>query len=190
MLAKQAGFSESEARTISKANEAIDYGKTDPLTIVGGKDIRKQYHGFEADREQARLDALAAGDLTTLGARLHHFQDTFSHENFGAQFGHAFLLNPHAPDKMSNAPEKAVKAALGTFEILSKKAAELGKKGFGAPDQNLLMTLAKADANVTDYDPKTKTLSIEVGKGDALSVAKDLAGQGYKVAIDGVPYNY
>lgn len=44
--------------------------------------------------------------------------------------------------------------------------------------------------DVTNYNPGTNTLTLEVDKGSAEGLAKDLAAKGYKVSIDGVPYNY
>ena len=179
-LAKQAGFSEEEARAIAKADNDVDHGKTSPFR---SSENRRLYHGFEADRGQARGASLSANDLITLGQTLHHFQDTFSHEGFGAGMGH--FWSGHGPDILSNDVGKAVEAALQTFAILSKKAVERGEEGFGAPDMNLLRSMAIRDANVLDYNPATNTLTLEASKGDAQALAEDLKKQGYTVAIDG-----
>jgi len=184
-LAKQAGFTEEEARTIAKADNDMDHGKTSPLRIgSAGEENRRLYHGFEADRSQARNASLSANDLITLGQTLHHFQDTFSHEGFGTGTGH--FWSGHGPDILSNDVSKAVDAALQTFEILSKKATERGEEGFGAPDVNLLRAMAVRDANVLNYNPATNTLTLEASKGDAQALANDLKKQGYTVAINGV----
>jgi RHS repeat-associated protein len=188
MLAKQAGFTETEARTIAQADTDMDKGKTRPTKMIGGADERRDFHGFGADRDLARDAALASGSLVELGQRLHHFQDTFSHEGFGADQGHFWA--GHRPDKTSKDPAKAVEAALQTFDILNAKAAEMGAQGFGAPDQDLLEAMAKANADVKDYDPASNTLTLETSKKKASQLAEDLAAQGYKVSIDGVPYNY
>lgn len=183
-LAKRAGYTEDEARTIATANNAVDSGSTSPFTILGGADVRRLYHGFEADRAGLEQSALAAGSLEELGARLHPFQDSFSHEGFGATFGH--LAAGHKPDILSNDPAKAVGAAMGTYGILSQKAAEMGKHGLGAPDQQLLGALAGADANVENYDTAAGRLTVSVGtEEEAKKLAANLKAQGYKVKING-----
>jgi hypothetical protein len=90
------------------------------------------------------------------------------------------------PDKTHTDPEKAVRAAMGSFDILNQQAAAMGKQGFGAPDQGLLGAMAEADANVLDYDPSVNSLTLEVDAGKAQGLAKSLKKQGYTVAIDGV----
>jgi RHS repeat-associated protein len=186
-LAKQAGFSEAEARTIARANVDMDSGRTRATKPFFGKDERRNYHGFGADQGAADTSARGAPDLTTFGKRLHHYQDTFSHDGFKPRVGH--LWAGHEPDKTHNDPAKAVRAALGTFDILSQKAAEMGMNGFGVPDQGLLGALALANADILDFDPRTGSITVEVDNGGVLAVAKALKEQGYTVYIDGAEYN-
>ena len=85
---------------------------------------------------------------------------------------------------------KAVDAAKQTFDLLKQKAAGKGLRDHGTPDDTLLEALARQDGNILYHDPCEKVVSIEVGSGSPIGLAKILAGMGYKVGIDGVPYNY
>jgi len=178
-LARQAGFSESEARTIAKANNDTDIGKTGPLKA--SPHTRKMWHGFEVDQRTAKDAARRADNLVGLGIALHHFQDTFSHEGYGAMFGHGWTTKP---DKTSTNPGKAVDAALQSFEVLEEQAAKRGKDSFGAPDAGLLNALGEYDATVIKYNPSSGSLAVSAS--DAHGLANALKKQGYTVAIDGV----
>ncbi len=180
MLARQAGFSEEEARTIAQADNDRDSGDTNPFASA---ENRRQYHGFGANRGSARDAAMNSSDLVTLGQTLHNFQDTFSHEGYGATFGHLFA--GHAPDILSNDVNKAVEAARQTFEILNKKAKERGLQGFGEPDMGLLRSMAVYDADVVSYNPATKDLTLSVSPGAVKGLVKSLKAQGYTVVVDG-----
>ncbi len=185
MLAKQAGFSESEARTISRSNSGVDKGWSKAFWSKGN---RRNKHGFcyGQCRDDALDGALATtpGDFEQLGKALHHFQDTFSHEDFGPVLGQAVLGGGKAPDFTSDNPGKAVDAASQSFDILKQKAEELGKKGFGAPDEGLLNDLAVAD--VTDFDPTSGNITLEVSADKVDDLVKSLKAKGYTVEVDGV----
>jgi RHS repeat-associated protein len=178
-LARQAGFTESESRTIAQANNNIDSGSTSPITLDKG--IHRKWHGFEADRGELETRALKSKSLGGLGMMLHPYQDSFSHAGFKAGVGHGWTTKP---DKTSTDPTKAVQAALGTFGILSQKAGEMGKQGYGAPDQGLLGAMAEADADVKDYDPESKKLTVEVEDPEkAKELAEKAEAMGIKVTI-------
>ena len=110
-LALQAGYSSEEANLIANADQSVDEGWSHPW-MPGSARKHFQY------RSTARTnvdDAIDSGDLETLGASLHTFQDTFSHEGLQRN-SHALQMDK--PDITANRPEIADYMAQETFKYL------------------------------------------------------------------------
>jgi RHS repeat-associated protein len=178
-LARQAGFSESRARAIAKADNDVDSGQTEPY---GSAAMRATFHAFGTVPGAGKDRAIAAQSPGSLGQRLHFFQDSYSHEGLGSVLGQA--LTGSAPDKTRSDPTKAVRMAMGTFDILSQKAAEHGMQSFGAPSEDLLHAMAESDADVLDYNPNTKSLTLEIDDPEkARQFAEKAKAMGIKVTV-------
>ena len=131
-LALAAGFNVTSARTIADANQAVDDNPaTSPMgmTFWGRNvEIREQYHFTTQHRRNemwARFEIYQS--LQDLGAFFHAQQDSFSHEGYGARFGH--LKDGHWPDKTFNQPGRADVMALDTFNRMKSALSRLVRYG-------------------------------------------------------------
>ena len=120
VLALAAGFNRETASAIGAATQWVDDDpRTDPTAARNllNERMRADYH-FTSDGRRAAMwaDFEQGASVTALGEFLHAFQDSYSHQGFGARYGHAKAGK--APDKTSNDPAKADVMAKATYERL------------------------------------------------------------------------
>jgi RHS repeat-associated protein len=127
-LALAAGFNATSAKSIADANQGVDDNPaTSPMGMTfWGKDveIREQYH-FTTDSRRNEMwnNFETSQSLQDLGAFFHAQQDSFSHEGYGARFGH--LKDGHWPDKTFNRPGRADVMALDTLNRMKSALSRL-----------------------------------------------------------------
>ncbi|WP_306590484.1 DUF6765 family protein [Geothrix sp. 21YS21S-4] len=131
VLARAAGFSQQRAEAIGRANQAVDEGTRDPKTVWGGETIRADWH-FTTTERREELEQSFRNEKTegSLGDFLHAYQDSFSHEGYGAKYGH--LSDGTTPDKTATNPAKADRMAEGTFKKLGEALGIIGGGKGGA----------------------------------------------------------
>jgi hypothetical protein len=119
----------SEAYLIAWADQTVDeHPKTQPFA---GKGVRERFHfrapageKVEAGSDFAAklvLDGMKAKDAIQIGIGLHAYQDSWSHAGYTAALGHSQAgYGGHAPDLPWTDPDKALKMAKATYDMLAK----------------------------------------------------------------------
>lgn len=135
VLAWAAGYSGSEAEAIANGNQGIDDNPgTSPMGMKPwGEDVRvrEQFHfTTEARRTEMWQQFERTNSAPDLGAFLHAQQDSFSHDGYGARFGH--LSAGHAPDKTFKDVAKADRMAEDSFNFLQKAFAHSRRSGYNS----------------------------------------------------------
>jgi RHS repeat-associated protein len=120
VLAFAAGFGHETARAIGAATQWVDEDpRTDPTATRNllNEQMRADYH-FTSEARRATMWTQFERDrsVTALGEYMHAFQDAYSHQGFGAKYGHASAGK--APDKTTTDAVKADRMAKATYERL------------------------------------------------------------------------
>jgi RHS repeat-associated protein len=117
VLALAAGFSQETATAIGAATQWVDDDpRTDPTAArnVLNERMRADYHFTSQDRRTAMWANFELGrSVTALGEYMHALQDSYSHQGFGAKYGHASAGK--APDRTTTNPAKANQMAVATY---------------------------------------------------------------------------
>jgi RHS repeat-associated protein len=123
-LAKQAGFSPSEAAVIARANQSVDRSPaTSPMRFwrKGFSESLGSWHFAQEEKvNQLIVEAYKSGDLHELGRALHVLQDSlYAHLGYKVPFGHVWdTLTGKNPDLTYRDVEKALRMAQHTLDIL------------------------------------------------------------------------
>jgi hypothetical protein len=157
-LARAAGFSPVMAATIAGANQGVDDNPaTSPMHMSpfgNAVTIRRNFHFTNPQRRSdLYMRFERSGDLADLGVFLHAFQDSFSHDGYGARFGHAIRLMPHGPDKTYNDVNKADRMARETYDVLVRATSRMPGGGVrGIPYERLAPGIHRFNAATTDAE--------------------------------------
>ena len=116
-LLLQAGFNQSDASAVARADNDVDTTRNPLAPTVTGLNNRTMYH-FVTDMrlEMLRNEAARSCNVTALGEYLHALEDHYSHEGFGPVLGHFF--NPSV-DYPENDVDKALRMAQEKFRVAS-----------------------------------------------------------------------
>lgn len=135
VLALVVGFSNFAAERVAINTQAVDERpETNPVSARNTLNVkmRADFHFTTAERRSELWGAFEkSGSYIDLGLALHAEQDSFSHEGYGPERGHARALT--APDKTYNDAPKADRMALRTYQLLEKAAERLGQRGKVVP---------------------------------------------------------
>lgn len=121
MLARAAGYSKAMAMAVATGTYGVDQH---PLAHPFASFQSQMRHHFTTPEQRERLFNFAQTASRTdfesagpaMGAYLHALQDTYSHAGFIVGIGHFF--RGIAPDEPMNDPEKALRAARATYNVL------------------------------------------------------------------------
>jgi len=143
VLATAVGFDQRTATAIGNADQGVDDdSRTNPFASV---EARRQYHFTTIERRMELWNAfMESGSIRDLGRYLHAEQDSYSHEGFGAIFGHLFA--GHTPDRTYSDPAKADRMALDTYEALRTAADRLRS------DKTARVEWSKIEVLVTEFN--------------------------------------
>ncbi len=194
VAARRSGYSYWDAHAVAAGSASVDAGATSPFTIIGGPEIRREFHAFYGDIPEQEIERKRdhlSGEVGRnrdhpwlQGRALHPLQDSFSHEGFEASWGH--LWAGHDPDRTSENPERAVRMQRVTEESLRQQCIS-----YNCQETAFFMLLAKYNAAVVDECPPNMSCQydqiIQVDSmQNALGLARALCGQGGHAAIDGL----
>jgi RHS repeat-associated protein len=125
VLALAAGFSGKSATAIGAATQWVDDDpRTNPTATRNllNEQMRADYH-FTSEARRAAMWAQFErdGSVTALGEYMHALQDAYSHQGFGAKYGHASAGK--APDWTTTDPAKADRMAKAAYgQLLSARS--------------------------------------------------------------------
>jgi len=125
VLALAAGFSRENAIAIGAATQWVDDDpRTDPTAPrnLFNEQMRADYHFTSEARRAAMWSGFErSGSVTALGEYMHAVQDSYSHEGYGARYGHARAGK--TPDKTTSDSVKADRMAEATYgQLVSARA--------------------------------------------------------------------
>jgi RHS repeat-associated protein len=145
ILALAAGFSLESANAIGAAAQFVDDDpRTDPTAPrnVFNEQMRADYHFTSEARRTAMWTSFQrSASITALGEYTHALQDSYSHQGYGAKYGHARAGK--APDKTTSDPAKADRMAAATYGQLVAARALLPVSGQAIPYKRIEELVAK-----------------------------------------------
>jgi RHS repeat-associated protein len=152
-LALAAGFSRESALAIGAATQWVDEDpRTDPTAgrNLLNEQMRADYHFTSEARRTAMWATFERSkSVTGLGEYMHAFQDSYSHEGFGARYGHARAGT--TPDNTTSDPAKADRMAEATYGKLVSARTSLPATRRPIPYKSIEKLVAKFNrANETD----------------------------------------
>jgi RHS repeat-associated protein len=167
VLALAAGFSGETATAIGAATQWVDDDpRTDPTATRNllNEQMRADYH-FTSEARRATMWAQFERDrsVTAVGEFMHALQDAYSHQGFGARYGHASAGK--APDKTTTDAVKADRMAKATYDRLVSARTSLSATTRAIPYSRLEKLVAKFNrANDKDKSAVIDEIRREVEK--------------------------
>jgi RHS repeat-associated protein len=167
VLALAAGFSGETATAIGAATQWVDDDpRTDPTATRNllNEQMRADYH-FTSEARRATMWTQFERDrsVTAVGEFMHALQDAYSHQGFGARYGHASAGK--APDKTTTDAVKADRMAKATYDRLVSARTSLSATTQPIPYSRLEKLVAKFNrANDKDKSAVIDEIRREVEK--------------------------
>jgi RHS repeat-associated protein len=145
VLALAAGFNSETATAIGAATQWVDDDpRTDPTATRNllNEQMRADYHfTSEARRTTMWAQFERERSVTALGEYMHALQDAYSHQGFGARYGHASAGK--TPDKTTTDVAKADRMAKDTYDRLMSARTSLSATTQPVPYNRLEKLVAK-----------------------------------------------
>ncbi len=161
-LAREAGWTDAEARTVSASNQRVDEDTpASPLNQNFGLHI--------LSRKRAFARAQDARDARQLGAALHSVQDSFSHEGYRWPLGHGHMnVIDRSPDDPWRDVSKAMEMAETSFKLLGGDPKELDREFL-----EILFTTRSKDERVKMLEEATRGGNVGIPPLVAITPADD-----------------